>query len=205
MFKLAIIVLLFLAVILKPKKALAYGFNSFRDNTGKFSLKRLILGIAFIILGVFALRNPSNTLGVMAFYLGIVALIKGIVYIFLNFKIKKETGSNSPAIIFIALVDILLSITFFVNPAFIGKVFAYLLAIWFIIDCIGGLSTLDQARKVSQGYFIFKIIANIAGIVLGIMVIYKPMRLGMLVTTIVGIYFLIFGITNTIEAFGRRE
>lgn len=205
MLKLAIISLLFLTIIFKPKKVLAYGFNSFRENTGKFSFKRLVLGIFFMIVGVFALRNPKDTLSVIAVYLGIAAVIKGIVYIFLNFKMKREKGSNSPSIIFIAIFDILVGITFFVNPTFIGKFLTYVLAIWFIMDCIGGLSTLYLAKKVSQSYFIFKIIANVLGIVLGIMVIYEPMRLGMLVTTVVGIYFVIFGVTNVIEAFGRRE
>ena len=77
----------------------------------------------------------------------------------------------------------------------------YIFSVWFIIDSIGELIVSDIFKSINTGYYWFKIILNILGLVLGIMMLFNPIVSALTLSLIVGFYFLSSGIDFIVTSF----
>ena len=104
----------------------------------KFDRFSLIIGILWIILGAVAINSPSTAISVIAVFVRIGALTKGIYTIWLRRGIQVLTGSDSRMTLLIvsSIVDIILGIIFLFRIHFGFGIIAYLFAFWFIFDSI---------------------------------------------------------------------
>ena len=77
----------------------------------------------------------------------------------------------------------------------------YIFAIWFIMDSIGELIVSDVFKSLSSGYYWFKIIMNVLGLILGIMMLFNPIISALTISFLVGLYFLTAGIDFIVTSF----
>lgn len=173
-------------------------------NEGKkqgFDWGALILGILFVLTSLISFQDPAGNLVAIVIFFAIFAIIKGIFEIFVRNRMKELTGYKSYAPIVLGVIDILIGVYFLFNLTIGVAALPFVFAIWFIVDSIFGLFTLDLAKSASTGYFWFALIVDILGIILGIILLANPLSSALTLSFLVGFYFMIFGITNIIYAF----
>lgn len=161
----------------------------------------LILGILFVITALVSFQDPTGNLLAIVMFFAIFAILKGVFEIFARNKVKELTGYKAYMPIIIGVIDILIGLYLLFNLNIGIVALPFVFAIWFIMDSIFGLFTLDLAKTVSSGYFWFSLIVDILGIVVGIILLMNPLSSALTLSFLVGFYFMIFGITNIIYAF----
>ena len=84
------------------------------NSERKFDWLSLVIGILWVILGAAAINSPSTAISVIAVFVGIGALAKGIYTLWLRRAIQMLTDSNSKMTLLIvsSVVDIILGIIF---------------------------------------------------------------------------------------------
>lgn len=166
-----------------------------------FDWGSLLLGILFVITSLLSFQDPTGNLVAIVLVFAIFAIIKGIFEIFMRNKLKQLTGYKAHAPIVVGIIDIIIGIYFLFNLNVGIAVLPFVFAIWFILDSLFGLVTIDLAKSVSTGYYWFTLIVDIIGLILGVVLLFNPLSSALTLSFLVGFYFMLFGITQIVYAF----
>ena len=173
------------------------------NSERKFDWFSLVIGILWVILGAAAINSPSTAISVIAVFVGIGALAKGIYTLWLRRAIQMLTGSNSKMTLLIisSVVDIILGITFLFRIHFGFGIIAYLFAFWFIFDSILQLVIDHFFKAMNRSYFDILVVLNIITLILGVVLLFNPMLSIYTLIGVVAFYLFLIGITKIIQAF----
>jgi len=161
----------------------------------------LILGILFVLTSLLSFQDPAGNLVAIVMVFAIFAIVKGIFEIFARNKMKELTGYKAYAPVVLGIIDIIIGVYFLFNLNVGIAALPFVFAIWFILDSIFGLFTLDLAKAVSTGYMWFVAIVDVLGIIVGIVLLVNPLSSALTLSFLVGFYFMIFGIMQIVYAF----
>ena len=153
----------------------------------------LILGIVLIILGIFIIKQP----------VGIITWIADIV---LYVKMERFTGFGPIISLVTGILGIMAGFMLMVHPSAGTWAIAMLLPIWIIAHCISRLSHL-QYMKMHFGstYYTLSLILNILGLIVGIMLVFRPMVTILSMGVLVGSYLILEGIECVVTAFSGKR
>lgn len=174
------------------------------SNNRKISWGNLIVGIIFIIVALISFIDPTISLVTIVTVLAIAAIAEGIFQIFIRRRFRQATGYRVTVILITGIIDIAVGIILLTNLYKSIAGLPYIFAIWFIIRSIEGLLTSGLSKLISNEYYWFKVIVNIIGIVVGIMLFKNPLSSVLTITFLVGFNFMQYGILNIIEAFSNE-
>lgn len=160
---------------------------------------RLLLGIFAIIVSLLSFNNVTGNLVSVVIFYAIFAICKGIFELFVRRTIEDLTGFRSFLPIIIGVIDIVIGIYLLFNLNIGLTILPYVFAIWFIVDSVLGLFTLDIG--LGAGYLWFSLILSILGIVVGISLLFDPLSSALTLSFMVGFYFMLFGIDEIVSAF----
>lgn len=166
----------------------------------KFNIGYFILGLLFIFIGFMSFRDPASNLIALVIFFGVMAIIKGVFEIFVRRPMENMTGKGTYVLV-LGIIDILLGIFLLFNMTASVLALPIVFAIWFIIDSIGELMIAGAFKAFSTGYYWFKIIINILGIIIGIVLLFNPISAALTLAFLVGFYFMMTGITYLVAAF----
>lgn len=161
----------------------------------------LILGILFVLTSLVSFQDPAGNLVAIVMVFAIFAIVKGIFEIFARNKMKELTGYKAYAPIVLGIIDIIVGVYFLFNLNVGIAALPFVFAIWFILDSVFGLFTLDLAKAVSTGYMWFVAIVDVLGIIVGVILLVNPVSSALTLSFLVGFYFMIFGIMQIVYAF----
>lgn len=161
----------------------------------------LITGICFIIVSFIAFKNPYASLASLVIYFGIIAIVKGVGGVLIYKKIKDFTRLNIKLFFWISIIDIILGLILVFNVESAVLIIPYVFSIWFIIDSINDISFGRYLRFVPGGLYHLNIIINIITLILGIMMLYNPLRASFTVVFLIGMYLTISGVKYIAYAF----
>ena len=156
-----------------------------RSDIGWFEL---IVGIILIIFGVVIMRQPVGVLTWIVILCGVLAILSGIGDIVLYVKMEHFTGFGP----IVSLVTGILSVM--------------ALPIWIIAHCISRLSHL-QYMKMHYGmtYYTISLILNILGLLVGILLIFRPMITILSMGVLVGGFMIIEGVELILVGLDGRQ
>lgn len=161
----------------------------------------LILGILFVLTSLISFQDPAGNLVAIVMVFAVFAIIKGVFEIFVRNRMKELTGFKAYAPVVLGIIDIIIGVYFLFNLNIGVAALPFIFAIWFIVDSVFGLFTLDMAKSIGTGYFWFTVIVDVLGIVLGIVLLFNPLSSALTLSFLVGFYFMLFGITHIVYAF----
>ena len=167
----------------------------------KFDWLSLILGIVFIILGCWSLKNPDTTLSLLSILVGIGAILKGIYELSLRSTINNLLGINSAWLLIMAILDIILGMIFIFHIAAGVMTISIIFAFWFIIDCTGQLSVARFYKQFQKGYYWLLVILNVLGIIIGIALFFNPMVSAATIVWLISFFLILLGILAIVAAF----
>ncbi|MGI6664885.1 MAG: HdeD family acid-resistance protein [Christensenellaceae bacterium] len=167
-----------------------------------FGWGEFILGIIFIILGVYTIVNPSIALTTAVVAYGIVAVASGIVDIWLFIRLERRGGFAPGVMLVMGILDIIAGIILLFNVNIGVLAFSIAIPIWFIAHCIARLVNISAFRPLcSSGQYALVIILNILGIILGVMMFLNPITSMFSVGYLASIYLFVMGISSIVGAF----
>lgn len=173
------------------------------------NLSELIVGLLLILLGIFTFVCPDSMLtGAVVIY-GITIIAMGALDIVIYIKLSRFNGFGPMLSLITGILSVMCGVMLLANPNAGKWALTVLLPLWFISHCISGLSRIGLVRLFgSRPYYLFSLILNILGLMMGIFMIFSP-ALSFLTVRIVSymaaFYMVLFGAESVLAAFARRR
>lgn len=171
------------------------------EGRKSFHWSSFLLGVLFLLTALLSFRDVTGNLLAIVMVYAIFAIIKGVYEIFLRNQLKQLTGIKTYFPIIVGVIDLIVGIYLLFHLDIGISLLPYVFAIWFLLDSIFSLLTLDFARVVSNGFFWFSLIIDSLGIIVGIMLLFHPITSMLTVSFLVGFYFMMFGIVEIVYSF----
>lgn len=172
-----------------------------RSGYGWFEL---IIGIMLVVLGIFTFIRPGSTLTGIVILYGLVAVITGISDLIFYVRTERYTGFGPAVSLISGIFSIMAGVMLLVYPGAGRWVMVLLLPLWFIAHCVSRLSHLNFIRVTAgEIYYWFALIVNIIGIILGIMMIARPMLSLFSAGFLIGTYLILLGVDNIMVGAGK--
>jgi len=161
----------------------------------------LLAGALMVIFGIFALANPTATFLTLAVLLGIVSIIGGLMLIYTYYKNREVMTFSLRANLVLGVILLIVGIVFLARPDFAAKVFAFVIAVWFIFAAVLNLKRVKLLREFGQGLYGFNIVLNILLLLGGILLLINPLIVGVSIALLLGLSLLLCGVAYLIAAF----
>jgi uncharacterized membrane protein HdeD (DUF308 family) len=163
----------------------------------------LIRGIAALVLGILALTRPGSVLAVIVTLLGIIVLAIGVVAA-IGALTHRDEAKRWVVILVPAIIGIMIGIITIAWPAGMATLIVYVIAIWALVHGITEIYSSLKLRKDVEGEWM-PIIIGIVSVILGILLLARPLTAGSVVVWLVGLVVLVLGIFWLIMAFRTRR
>lgn len=176
------------------------------DRRSDIGWTELLVGIILIILGIFVIKQPVGIITWIVVVCGLIAILSGIADIVLYVKMERFTGFGPVISLVTGILGVMAGFMLMVHPGAGTWVIAMILPIWIIAHCISRLSHL-QYMKMHFGstYYTISLILNIFGLVVGILLVFRPMVTIFSMGVLVGAYLILEGIECIVTAIGGRK
>ncbi len=171
-----------------------------------FDWFELIIGILLILLGAFTFANPGLALTGFVMLYGVVAIVMGVSDIVLYVRVERYTGIGPMVALIFGILSVMSGVMLIVYPDAGSLIVSMLFPIWFITHCISRLSHMPMVRIMAgKAAYYLMLIANITGLVLGIMMLLQPIISMLSVSYIISLYLLSLGIDSIVIAFSNMR
>ena len=169
-----------------------------------FGWLELLLGVILIALGIGALAVPDLALTGMVLAYGFAAIIMGIADIVLYIEVERYTGFGPILSQISGILSVMAGIMLVAYPQTGALMLTLLFPIWFIAHCISRLSHLNHIRMVAgDRIYYFVLIINILGLLLGVLMLLRPLFTLTVIRCFAGAYLILLGIDSIVMAVSR--
>jgi len=172
----------------------------FMQERSRIKWSSLVIGVIFLIIGVFILSFPEENLFAITWLIGLLFIINGFLEIFVRRVMKKTDKNASTIVLVLGVINIILGLLILFNIVTSTTFIVYLFAIWFIINALFNMFTVTPLEKSNKGFHIVSVILNIITVVFGIILLFNPLMAAILVAIFMSAVFFIIGITYIIRA-----
>lgn len=161
----------------------------------------IVSGIIMIAAGAFCFINPGQTFMTMAFVIGTVMALCGIIHVlaYVIGRTPHGKGDNNGWILIDALLTLLLGILVLFNQLTVDMAIPMVFGMWVLVS---GLLRLEAASRIDRqrkpGNFKAALITGIITVVLGLLGFINPFVTYISIIPILGFFMLIQGV-NSIE------
>jgi uncharacterized membrane protein HdeD (DUF308 family) len=161
-----------------------------------------VRGVVAVIFGVVALIWPGQALQALVLVFGAFALVDGIFAIFAGIA-SYRYFERWWAVLLEGVVGVVIGLLTFFWPNITALVLLYFIAAWALITGIFEIVAAIQLRSVITGEWML-ILGGLLSIVFGVLLFVFPGAGAVSVIWMIGIYAVIFGISEIIFAFRLR-
>lgn len=162
----------------------------------------LITGVLLIAFGIVLLVWPASTLKVLAYLVGILALVIGTVETIVAF-VQLARKEKMAFLLARGLISILIGILLLAKTGFTLTLVVVLIAVWSIIagviELMGGL---EMPAKSGRGWVAA---AGVLNIILGILLLALPLETVYAIIVVLSIFLFVGGILRFVMAFSARK
>lgn len=171
----------------------------------RYGWLELIEGILLILLGIYTLFNPGNTIRGITVVYGILAVITGISDIVFYAKTELYVGFAPTVALISGILSLLAGLMLLMYPNAGELIMTLLLPIWFIAHSVSRLTHLPLVRLAGKFFYYFTMIVNIFGIILGCFMIIWPAIALFSAGFIIGVYLILLGIDSVVMACSNMD
>lgn len=134
----------------------------------------LILGILFILLGIWVFKTPIESFVALSIFFAFTYLISGIGRIFFSLSNRKELEGWG-WLLAGGLLETLLGLALFANPGVSMIVLAFFVGFWLMFNGITTISTSIDLKKYQKKGWVWILISGILSTILAFMVLVNPL------------------------------
>ncbi len=162
----------------------------------------LLFGLFAVAFGVLALMAPVRTAAVLAMWLGVMAIVEGVV------ALASAIGGSAPVsrgwAVFYALVSLAFGVLAILNPLAMASVLLLFLAAWLVVGGIYRIVFAIRVRRHIRGEWLL-VLSGLLAVALGVMFALNPLG-GLMVTSLwIGAMALVYGVLQVVVAFRLRR
>ena len=161
-----------------------------------------VRGVVAIILGVVAFAQPEQALQALVLVFGAFALVDGIFAMFAGIA-ARGYFDRWWAVLLEGVAGVVIGLLTFFWPNITALVLLYFIAAWALITGIFEIVAAIQLRRVITGEWML-ILGGLLSIIFGILLFVFPGAGAVSLVWMIGIYAVIFGISEIIFAFRLR-
>ncbi len=155
-------------------------------------------GILAILFGAVALLFPGITLKALGIYFAISIIIGGFALVAGSFRAKRE-NTHWYFLLLEGMIGLFIGIIILARPEVVATVFVTIIGLWAVII---GLILLFAWFKRSLPPFLntFLLIISFLSIGIGVVIIVNPFESTRIITILIGIYALVYGLFSVINS-----
>ena len=150
-----------------------------------------VRGVAAVIFGVLALAMPGIALVVLVFLFGAYAFVDGV-FALIGAVREAEAHNRWAHLLFVGIFGILVGAITFFFWQITAFALLYLIAAWAVVTGILELVGAFELRRHLPGD-LWWVLAGLASIAFGVLLILRPLSGALAVMWIIGIYAIVFG------------
>jgi uncharacterized membrane protein HdeD (DUF308 family) len=163
----------------------------------------LLRGILALIFGIAALFFPQTAFLTLVLVFGAFALVDGVFAIVAAFT-SNAKSENWWWLILEGAFGVLIGMLTLIQPAAMGQAWLWLIAAWAIVTGVFEIVTAVRLRKMIEGE-LWMILAGLASVAFGVLVLIYPTSGAFAVGFIIGIYAILFGVMFIALSLGLRK
>lgn len=152
----------------------------------------ILKGLIALLLAAVVFIDPANALLTFATYLGILAIVAGIVLIIVS--LTKKSG-NWQILLFEGIVNALAGLLIVAFPKATASLLIVIIGIWITIFGIIQLTTWIRYRELLPSRLL-SLLTAVLSILVGLVLLFNPFEGAVLATVIMALYALVYGITR---------
>lgn len=157
-----------------------------------------INGILAILFGLVAIFFPGITIAALGVYFAVFILLGGIILTVNSLRIRKS-NSHWYLLLTEGIIGILIAILILLNPEMAATIFVTIIGLWAVILGLIYLATYFKSRIPSfSNSFLLSI--SILSLILGILILTNPFESTRVITVIIGIYAITYGIFSIVNS-----
>lgn len=165
----------------------------------------LITGIISIILGIWTLVDPSESLPVFAFTFAIILVLAGISQ-FVSSWFMSRLGASWGWSLVIGILDVVAGIWLFTLPEqALTATFIYIIAIWLLVVAINAILEACSMAASSPFSLVLMIILLIATIAFAVIFLANPILSGVTAWLWLGLSLITFGVYRLFLGYRIRK
>ena len=157
-----------------------------------------INGVLAIIFGLVALFFPGITLAALGIYFAITIIIGGSSLIYGAIK-NRRISRHWKMYLLEGIIGILIGLIILIRPEVVATVFITIMGIWALIIGFIFLFTFFN-RHLPAWSNTFALIVSIISLLTGFIIILNPFESTRIVTVLIGIYALVYGLYSVIHS-----
>lgn len=162
-----------------------------------------VRGAAAVIFGILALIWPEETILALVVLFGAFALVDGIFAVIAGIAFRRYF-ERWWAVLLEGVAGIVLGLLTFFWPNITALVLVYFIAAWALITGVLEIVAAIQLRRIISGEWAM-ILSGLISILLGILLVVFPSAGAVSMVWMIGIYAIVFGISEIIFAFRLRS
>lgn len=167
------------------------------DKKKRSKVLEIVLGLIFIILGIFALNRPVLIVTVLVVWFGILSILRGITTI-VGIGAYGESGSRVIRIL-IGIVDLIVGFIFVSNIVKGAFWLGFIFAFWFLVECIGNLfltARFSESKGIAR---IGILLLDIICLILAVLLILNPFVVTLTLPILVGTFSILYGVVQLFQ------
>lgn len=159
-------------------------------------------GLLYAAMGALAIYNPFETLVILFSFLGIFLAVTGGVLVL--FAITNKGAMSFFQLAFRGGIDILLGIAMMAYP---GQILAMINLFFGVLIVAAGVFTITQALRLRSTIQLWRplLVVGIVLLIPGIIIFFYPLENAMVITILVGISLLLYGLSMVVKGFQIRS
>lgn len=165
----------------------------------------LIIGILALVLGIFMLGSPAITYELLTLLLGVALIVFGVIQLVVAMLSKNFFVSRAAAIIG-AILDIVLGVLLAANPGIAALTLPLILGMWMMYKSFMMISYAGDLKGFKIRGYGFTMFCGIVLLVLSVMILLRPITIGMMTVAIyIALSFIIYGLAEIVSAFRLKS
>ena len=159
-------------------------------------------GLVAVIFGILAFTRPEQALQALVLFFGAYALVDGTLAVFAGIA-SHRYFERWWAVLLEGVAGVVIGLLTFFWPNLTALVLVYFIAAWALITGIFEIVAAIQLRRVITGEWML-ILGGLLSILFGVLLFVFPVAGAVSVIWVIGIYAVVFGISEIILAFRLR-
>ena len=167
-----------------------------------FGCLEFIVGVLLVIIGIYTFTSPIEAMMAMVIVYGVLAVFMGIGDIIMYIKAERFTGFGPVLALISGMLSVMSGVMQIAYPRAGALVLGLLFPLWFITHCISRLARLEGMRVfIGRGTYFCLLILNIAGVILGFLLLLSPHYAVISPVYLVGAYLVLLGAESIVLSF----
>ena len=169
-------------------------------EVNKIFLSSLLTSIIFFVLGLLLLFFPDKTLAIISYALGGIIAAVGIMGI-IKFFTRTDTSKYSKYGLAYGIVLLIIAALFFFRQDDILKALPFVLGMFIIINSATKIEFVVRLKKDVNDNWKVTLLLLIVSLILGIILIFNPLKTVLVVTQVIGIFLIFISILEIIASY----